>query len=182
MVQECLNFLNKEWCDFLIDVSKEKYQKMTVVGGEERNNGARIADGVWLNNDSEASKVVRERISKVTNLPTENMENVHIVKYEVGGEYKPHFDYFNVKVNAKELERGGQRIKSVLVYLNDDFEGGETQFPKLKLTVKPQIGKLIVWDNVSEGKENPNSVHAGLPVTKGTKYIMIVWIRENKFK
>lgn len=182
MVQECVNFLNKEWCDFLIDTTKDKYEKMSVVGGEEKNNGARIADGVWLSNDSETSKVIKERISKVTNLPTENMENVHVVKYELGGEYKPHFDYFNVKSHAKQLERGGQRIKSVLVYLNDDFEGGETQFPKLKLTVKPQIGKLIVWDNVLEGKENPNSIHAGLPVTKGTKYIMIVWIRENKFK
>ena len=69
-----------------------------------------------------------------------------------------------------------------MIYLNDDFEGGETHFPSLNLVVKPKKGKLVIWDNVNEdGSLDFNSLHAGLPVKKGFKYIAVIWIRENKF-
>jgi prolyl 4-hydroxylase len=70
-----------------------------------------------------------------------------------------------------------------LLYLNDDFEGGQTDFPTWKLTVIPQTGSIISWRNMKEnGELEKDSLHAGLPVTKGVKYILIVWVREHAYK
>jgi prolyl 4-hydroxylase len=81
------------------------------------------------------------------------------------------------------MSRGGQRIKSVLFYLNDEFEGGETNFPMKGIKVKPVKSKAIIWDNINEdGTLDYESIHAGLPVISGFKYIATIWIRENKFK
>jgi len=80
------------------------------------------------------------------------------------------------------MKRGGQRAKSALVYLNDDFTGGETEFPKINIRVSPQKGKLVLWDNTFEdGNPDHDSLHAGLPVISGTKYIAVIWIRFGKF-
>jgi prolyl 4-hydroxylase len=71
---------------------------------------------------------------------------------------------------------------SCLFYLNDDFDGGETDFPKVNYRVDPQIGKLVIWKNLNDDLSvNYNSLHAGLPVISGEKWICIVWVRENNF-
>ena len=120
---------------------------------------------------------------KESGLPVENQEEIHIVKYEIGGEYKPHHDFFHVTEDyaAEHIANGGNRIKSALIYLNDDFEGGETEFPELNIIVKPELGKLVIWDNMVDGKLDYTSIHAGLPVKSGIKYIAVVFIRENNF-
>jgi len=80
------------------------------------------------------------------------------------------------------MDRGGQRKYSALIYLNDDFEGGETYFPKINYTVKPEIGKMVIWENLNKDNSlNYDSLHAGLPVLSNEKWICIVWVRETKF-
>ena len=146
---------------------------------------SRKACGMWLDNSIPVISKIQKRVSKLVNKPLENFESLHIVKYEVGGEYKPHVDSFLEGKEYSKIEtfRGGQRQFSALFYLNDDFEGGETDFPNLQVTVVPKKNKLIIWKNITEnGSPDQSSNHAGLPVTKGTKYIGIWWIRVNKWE
>jgi prolyl 4-hydroxylase len=123
-------------------------------------------------------------ISSMINIPIENMEGTHVVKYQIGGEYKGHHDFFHPGEGyyENEIKRGGQRTKTALVYLNDDFTGGETEFPNISRMIKPLKGKLVIWDNMNDaGQLNYDSFHAGLPVISGVKYIAVIWIREGRF-
>jgi prolyl 4-hydroxylase len=77
------------------------------------------------------------------------------------------------------MKSGGQRVYSCLFYLNDEFEGGETEFPIKKIKVTPKIGRMLMWSNLKiDGSLDFESLHAGLPVISGTKWIAIVWVRE----
>ncbi len=183
MVQEINDFLSEKDCEKLIQLASSTFEGVDVLG--ESIEGYRVAQGAWLEDeDDEIVLRYRNMISEQTDLPIINMEQIHIVKYAIGEEYKEHHDFFHPGeyYYDSEIERGGQRLKTALIYLNDDFEGGETHFPSLNLVVKPKKGKLVIWDNVNEdGSLDFNSLHAGLPVKKGFKYIAVIWIRENKF-
>ena len=115
-----------------------------------------------------------------------NLEGWQFIKYDVGGEYIPHFDFDSNLDNRHNKIRlanaGGLRLKSIIIYLNEDFEGGETAFTKLNLKIKPETGKLLIWENVHPNRKlNTDTIHAGLPVIKGTKYVLITWLRETPF-
>jgi len=124
------------------------------------------------------------RLAKLLNESTEKMELPNFIRYQVGGQYKLHHDFFHPNTDYYEecVRRGGQRKKTALIYLNENFKGGETDFPKLNTRVTPKTGKLVVWDNLDDqGNPLKDSLHAGLPVTEGTKYIVVIWIRERSF-
>jgi prolyl 4-hydroxylase len=183
MVYELKDFLSLDHCNSLIELSQPQFTKTSTLGKEI--DGYRVAQGAWLTSNHEPVTLLRKMVSEYTLLPEENMEGTHIVKYEIGGEYKVHHDFFHPGESYYEKEvtkRGGQRTKSALVYLNNEFTGGETEFPQLNIKVTPQAGKLVVWDNIkSDGTLDYTSIHAGLPVISGIKYIAVIWIRENKF-
>jgi len=181
MVHQYPNKFTLKDCQMMIEAPQPTLNKAGVLGKEI--DGYRKADGTWLPKDSFISKKVFHIIYELTGCKPEQMELVHIVKYEIGGEYKPHHDFFHVTEDyaAEHIANGGNRIKSALIYLNDDFEGGETEFPELNIIVKPELGKLVIWDNMVDGKLDYTSIHAGLPVKSGIKYIAVVFIRENNF-
>jgi prolyl 4-hydroxylase len=183
MVIEIEEFLSDENCDKLIEIAESKLGSVGVLGDEIE--GYRVAKGCWLE-DTDGYEIInhRERVSLISNLPVSNMELIHIVRYGINEEYKEHHDFFHPeeKYYTDEMDRGGQRLKSSLVYLNDDFSGGETEFPNLNFTVKPKKGKLVLWDNINDdGSLDYDSLHAGLPVISGYKYIAVIWIREGIF-
>ena len=69
-----------------------------------------------------------------------------------------------------------------MAYLNQPAAGGATEFPLLDLSVMPQTGRLLIWNNMAlDGSPNPWTMHAGLPVEAGTKYIVTKWFRERTF-
>jgi prolyl 4-hydroxylase len=163
MVKEWKKFLTEEECSQIIGMGEMK----CLEGGSTFANstGYRKAKVAWIHSNPIVNKI-RSRISELSQYPIENQENIHFVKYGIGGEYKLHFD-------------GGNRVKTALVYLNDGYVGGETEFPKLNLKIKPEIGKLIIWDNLNpDGSDDDTSFHAGLPVELGTKYIAVIWIKK----
>lgn len=175
-------FLPNEMCDSLMEKAKEKLYTMKTLGG---NHSGRIADGCWLDKSEPEVQFIKEAISKVSKYPIENQEDLHIVRYGVGGKYDAHWDYFveGEEYYDRVMERGGQRGESWLIYLNDDFEGGETEFPKEGIMIQPKKGMLLAWRNLLEdGRVNPDSHHGGLPVTSGEKWIGIIWVREREFR
>jgi prolyl 4-hydroxylase len=182
MIHEFKNILSVDECNELIQLSKNKLTEATTLGTQIKDY--RTAETTWLFEKTELTDRIKTIVSEKTNLPIENQEQIHIVKYNIGGEYKEHHDFFHPDTDYynTHIERGGQRVYSCLFYLNDDFEGGDTTFPKMKYVVNPALGKLVIWKNLNDDLSiNPDSLHAGLPVIKGEKWICIIWVRENKF-
>lgn len=182
MISEFKNVISINECNELIELSKNKLTHANTLG--ENIKDYRTADNTWLFEKTDLTEKIQNIVSEKTNLPIENQEVIHIVKYNIGGEYKEHHDFFhpNTDYFEENIQRGGQRIYSCLFYLNDNFMGGETDFPKVNHKVKPEVGKLVMWKNLNDDLSlNYNSLHAGLPIIEGEKWICIVWVRENKF-
>jgi prolyl 4-hydroxylase len=117
---------------------------------------------------------LNRRIAAASGTRPEQGEPLQLLRYRPGGEYKPHLDALPAEPN--------QRILTMLVYLSDDHEGGETSFPHTGLTFRGRIGDALLFGNAgADGRPDPLSLHAGLPVTKGAKYLASRWIRAEKF-
>lgn len=175
--------ITPEECLELINIASQKLVTTTTLG--THIDGYRTAEGCWLDSSSPIANKISKLTSDLTGYPIENQEMVHIVKYEVGGEYKVHHDFFapNTDYYESHTKAAGQRVFSCLFYLNDDYEGGETEFPLKKLKITPNVGRLLMWSNLTPDDElDYDTLHAGLPVISGTKYIAIVWVREHKFR
>jgi hypothetical protein len=128
-----------------------------------------------------AIEVLRARISAATGLPEPIFEIPQVMHYSVGQEFRLHHDYLDPleKGPAADLALRGQRIGTFLVYLNDDFEGGETDFPRAGLTHRGRIGDALFFANVMpDGRPDPLTMHAGRPPVRGEKWIFSQWIRD----
>ena len=122
--------------------------------------------------ENPAVHALNRRIAAASATQAEQGEPLQVLRYAPGQEYRPHIDAIPGLAN--------QRILTMLVWLNDDYEGGETRFMKLDLTVTGRTGDAILFDNVdAEGRPNSQMEHAGLPVTRGVKLLASRWIRAN---
>lgn len=118
-------------------------------------------------------------------LPEENGEGIQVLSYNIGQEYRPHWDYFDNTTEGGALcyNRGGQRIATLIMYLANTEEGGETIFPKANIQVNPIKGNAVLFYNCTpDGKEDPLTLHGGTPVIKGEKWIATKWIRKGEFR
>ncbi|KAF8405463.1 hypothetical protein HHK36_010369 [Tetracentron sinense] len=142
---------------------------------------------------------IEKRIADFTFMPVEHGEGLQFLHYEVGQKYEPHYDYFLDEFNTKN---GGQRMATVLTYLSDVEEGGETVFPAAKgnfssvpwwnelsecgkkgLSVKPKMGDaLLFWNTKPDATLDHSSLHGGCAVIKGNKWSFTKWMRVNEYK
>ena len=116
--------------------------------------------------------------------PIENGEGIQILHYPVGGEYRPHFDYFPPRDPGSQthLANGGQRVSTLVMYLNDVEQGGETNFPTLQLSVSPKKGAAAYFEYANSlNQVDPLSLHAGMPVLAGEKWIATKWMRQRRY-
>ncbi|HRO82176.1 MAG TPA: 2OG-Fe(II) oxygenase, partial [Alicycliphilus denitrificans] len=115
--------------------------------------------------------------------PVENGEGLQVLHYRPGAEYKPHYDYFDPAEpgTPRLLRRGGQRVATLVIYLNDPVRGGGTTFPDVPLEIGPRQGNAVFF---SYGRAHPGSrtLHGGAPVIEGEKWIATKWLREREFK
>jgi TPR repeat protein len=124
--------------------------------------------------------LLRARISAATGLPEAIFELPQVMHYRVGEEFRPHHDFLDPSLagHAAELASRGQRIGTFLIYLNDDFEGGATEFPRAGLVHRGRAGDALFFANVTpDGQPDPLTEHAGRPPTSGEKWILSQWIR-----
>ena len=183
-LREYDNFIDSESCKKIIALGEAGMQKATTLG--EDKEGYRIADTMFFDPNEKLLKRIREVIAKRINLPIDNQEHMSIIRYKdtEKGVFQAHYDCFAPTESYFEdaLKQGGQRVKTCLIYLNEGFEGGQTEFPNMDLRITPKAGKLVIWDNVDKsGNVIPEALHAGLEVTKGTKYLLSIWVREFPF-
>jgi prolyl 4-hydroxylase len=183
MIRILDNILNKDECDELIQMGISSLKQTATLG--EYREGYRTAMGSWVHKENDITNKIKELVKIGSDLPIENQEKIHIVKYDIGGEYKPHHDFFHPNTDYYEnsIKNAGQRTHSFLFYLNDNFEGGETEFTSKKVKVSAKTGRMLIWENLDyNGNPDLDTLHAGLPVIHGEKWIAIVWVRQNKFQ
>ncbi|KAM1012266.1 hypothetical protein ACFX2I_042418 [Malus domestica] len=197
------NFLSKEECDYLINLAKPHMVKSSVVDsktGKSKDSRVRTSSGMFLKRGRD--KIIRDiekRIADFTFIPVEHGEGLQILHYEVGQKYDAHFDYFLDEFNTKN---GGQRVATLLMYLSDVEEGGETVFPAAKgnissvpwwnelsecgkqgLAVKPKMGDaLLFWSMRPDATLDPSSLHGGCPVIIGNKWSSTKWMHLEEYK
>ena len=179
------NFLTNDICNHFIKLSEGKLER-ALVSSEKKGiiSKGRSGSNCWIDHkNDDITLSVAKNISNIVEIPIENAESYQIIYYDKEQEYFNHYDawdFNDVEKCKRNLRRGGQRLFTALVYLNDVEEGGSTKFTKLNIDVKAEKGKLLIFENVYEDTNIRHylSEHAGRPVIKGEKYAFNLWFRE----
>lgn len=164
-------------CDHIIALAEPHHRRSTVIDddGREVAHPIRSSDGAqlhWLIEDP-AIHAINRRLAAISRTDFDQAEPLYVLRYQPGQQYAPHLDALPGLEN--------QRIRTALVYFNEDYAGGETAFPLLGLEMKGQMGDVLVFDNTDEeDRARPLSQHAGLPVTAGVKRLASRWIRARR--
>ncbi|MDR0224827.1 MAG: 2OG-Fe(II) oxygenase [Burkholderiaceae bacterium] len=181
------NLLSHEECEALIaDAHPRMARSLTVAtqsGGEEVNDD-RTSQGMFFQRgETEVVRRLEERIARLLRWPLENGEGLQVLHYGPGAEYKPHHDYFapHEPGTPTILRRGGQRVATLVIYLNEPALGGATTFPEAQLQVVPRRGNAVFF---SYDRPDPSTrtLHGGAPVREGEKWIATKWLREREFR
>lgn len=184
-VHEIPHFLSNEECDKLIQISILKGLETSEVVNfdsnelsESINKAHRNSETAWLKKNNDIVERIAKRISELTNTPLELQEDLQCVRYQKGGIFKEHYDAYSEEELVSIYKQGNrQRFSTFLIYLNDDYTGGETAFPKIKKTVIPEKGKAIYFKNIDSKNEIiPESLHKGSRIKSGEKWIANIWI------
>jgi hypothetical protein len=176
-------------CDWLVDRARGRMRPAMMYDGATKTEAVdphRTCSDYQFDvlNTDVLLLLVRERIAALTKLPTVAMEPPRIFHYALGEEIKPHYDRCNDAVSGygKEGVYLGDRIVTFLLYLNDGFEGGDLDFPKAGFRCKGAKGDAVYFAHVDPaGKPDPLSLHAGLAITAGEKWVLSQWIHDRPF-
>jgi hypothetical protein len=177
-------FVSPSVCDWIIGQSKDYLRPAPVYNA----SGAGLQDQARTNSGTGFSlldldvvfALVRARIAAAIPQPIETLETTNVLHYAVGQKFSPHFDFIDPATPelAADVAQKGQRTGTFLIYLNDGYSGGETDFPLLKQQVKGAKGDGLYFSNVdASGNPDPRTYHAGLPPTAGEKWVLSQWMR-----
>jgi prolyl 4-hydroxylase len=178
MITEVINFINEEE-----NLKLKNYFDAELVSFEATNSSNfLIADGIFVNpKDDLFLKELLDRILITINKDWRYVDNVNFIKYDTGGKFKSHSDFIDptTSANLEDLKIGGQREHTFLIYLNDDYVGGETYFNLMNKTIKPEKNKMVWWKNtLPDGSQNMATVHESKKITSGVKYLFGIWVRQ----
>lgn len=184
-VQPILDFLPRHVCRHLIALGRPhlRAQSVYLTGGGHGVTGKRTNTGAFFVSaiTDVVVAAVRERIACLFDLPTTQLEACSLLHYGVGEEFADHYDAITPDNESatEEIARIGQRTRTLISYLNDDYEGGPTEFPRIGMTNRGAPGDALAWVNVRpNGEVEPGSLHAGRAPTKGEKWVLSQWIRD----
>jgi prolyl 4-hydroxylase len=180
------HLLSDAECDELIALSRSRLARSETVdnatGGSEVNP-ARTSRGMFfLRGETPLIDRIERRISALLRWPVDHGEGLQILNYEPGAEYKPHHDYFDPAQPgmAAVLKRGGQRVGTLVIYLNTPQQGGGTVFPDVQLEVAPIKGNAVFF-SYERAHASTRTLHGGAPVIAGDKWVATKWLREGEF-
>jgi prolyl 4-hydroxylase len=179
--------LTPEECKYIIEKASPDFARSSVVG-KEVPDPSRTSQTAWISKHDPVARKVFEKAIELTGKTIDDCEDLQIVKYEPGTFYNAHHDSCcDDSQGCIDFEKdGGQRVGTLLVYLNSDFTDGETHFPSWESgpKLKAPPGSAIFFRPLGrdEPKCHPKALHAGLPISTGTKYVCNAWVRENKFR
>lgn len=173
-------FLPPSLCAELIALI-ERDRRPSTIADPNGDHYFRTSETCDLSPDEPAVQELEERLFTVNGIDPAHGEPVQGQRYAVGQEFKPHTDYFEPQ--GVDFERycsvAGNRTWTFMIYLNDVEAGGGTRFKVIGKTFQPETGKLVCWNNKrTDGRLNPNTLHHGMKVRKGVKYVITKWYRE----
>jgi prolyl 4-hydroxylase len=180
------NVLTPDECKYIIEKAEPMFTRSSVVGVEGADT-SRTSETAWIPRDDPVARKVFAKALEATGKTIEYCEDLQIVRYAPGAYYREHHDACcedSEACHAFEKD-GGQRLATFLVYLNSEFTDGETHFPQhgnLKLKANPGSGIMFRPLGKDDDRCHPKALHAGLPISSGTKYVCNAWVRENKFR
>jgi prolyl 4-hydroxylase len=179
-------FLSDDECDKMVALAGPRMARSETVdnqtGGSEVN-ASRTSRGMFFERgETGVVDRVEKRIAALLGWPVQNGEGLQVLHYQPGAEYKPHYDYFDPvhPGSASILKRGGQRVGTLLMYLNTPKKGGGTIFPDVGFEVAPIKGNACFF-SYDRAHVNTKSLHGGSPVIEGEKWVATKWLREREF-
>jgi prolyl 4-hydroxylase len=182
------NVVDADECKALIEMAKPRLAPSTLVdpmSGRDVVSDKRASWGMFFRlGENDLVARLDRRLSALMNLPLENGEGLQLLYYPTGAASEPHHDYLapTNAANRESIARSGQRVSTLVTYLNDAPEGGQTVFPQLGLAVSPIRGNACYFEYCDgNGRVDARSLHASAPVTRGDKWVMTKWMRERRF-
>ncbi len=181
------DLLSAEECAELIALARARLSRSETVAtrtGESEVNQARTSDGMFFQPaEFPICARLEARLARLLDWPLENGEGLQILRYRPGAEYKPHYDYFDPAESGTPaiLKRGGQRLASIVCYLNTPEGGGATVFPEAGIEVAPVQGNAVFF-SYDQPHPSTRTLHGGAPVTAGEKWVATKWMRESRFE
>ncbi|PMS37263.1 prolyl 4-hydroxylase [Trinickia symbiotica] len=182
------DLLADDECEELIVRSRDRLRPSTTVNPTTGTFDVipnRSSKGICFQRGEDAFiSRIEQRFASLMNWPVENGEGLQVLRYGIGDEYRPHFDYFppGQAGSNVHLAHGGQRVATLIVYLNDVEAGGETIFPEVGLSVAPRRGCAVYFRYANGSRQvDPTTLHGGAPVIAGEKWIMTKWVRERAY-
>ena len=180
-VYEFDNLLTENECNQIIEMAKPKITKSPVLSKEKFHPG-RTSSHVFLSSDIPLLQKIDNIVYSYLGIPIENYENLQVVNYKSTEKYDAHYDACDPSEEICQDDiknRGGLRYATFIFYLNDNFSGGETDFPKRNFKAQPKIGKGVLFFNLNDENtgRRDKAFHAGLPPTTGEKWMSNKWIR-----
>ena len=173
-------------CDWLISRVRDKLQRALVhnpdTHAQTQNEIRTNSNAVFRLTDTNlVVMLLQERLAVASGTQVKSMEGPQVLHYAPGEQYRRHFDFMEPHLpgNAAMIAQYGQRTQTLLVYLNEGYEGGETDFPTLGLRFKGAAGDALMFRNVGAGGQPDRRMgHAGLPPATGEKWLFSQWIRD----
>lgn len=168
-------------CRWLISAAAPRLDRAGVYNNPTGIDPGRTNRSAALNfaNADLIVEMIRQRIANQLGAPLACLEMAQVLHYDVGQEFVLHCDFLDPQMMCEEIARNGQRAATVLIYLNDDFEGGETRFPLLGLDHRGKTGDALVFGSLdAAARPEPRSQHAGCPPTRGEKWVFSQWVRD----
>lgn len=184
-VYEFDDLLTEKECEMLIERAKPLV-KRSDVSSEEKYDDIRTSSHVFLPSDDWLTKKIDQIVYDQLKIPVENYEELQVVNYKPTQKYDEHWDAcIHGDVCKQELkDMGSYRYATFIIYLNDGFDGGSTNFPKKNKKVVPKRGKGVLFFNLNDTLDDvrKNSIHAGMPILSGEKWMCNKWIRLKPIK
>ena len=181
------NLLGATECEALIEASQPRLLRSRTVdtqtGGEALNRD-RTSDGMFFTRSENAVvQRVEMRVARLLRWPVQNFEGMQVLRYRPGAQYRPHYDYFdpNEPATPALLARGGQRVATLIMYLQEPERGGATTFPDASISVPPLRGSAVFF-SYPDAHPDSLSLHGGEPVKAGEKWIATLWLRQRQFR
>lgn len=187
-VQVIENFLSPSEIAALIAAAESNLQQALVSASQSGVvSQGRTGQNCWVQHRA-TSEIghLSDRISQLIDIPLTHAESYQLIHYQETQTYKPHYDAWEVGSERGQrcMAKGGQRLVTCLIYLNDVEKGGGTCFPKLDMEVRAVKGRMVIFHNCFDGtnQRHPDSLHGGLPVEKGEKWACNLWFREKPLR
>ena len=185
-IYEYHNILSDDQINEIIKIASPLVKPSPVIGPGGKNiqmDDIRTSHQVFLPDKYPVVQDIYDKLSNIIGIDKDHFEQLQVVRYKPGQLYKEHWDACWEKEKCQDfVKRGGNRYATFLLYLNDDFEDGETYFPLRNKKIKPEKGKAALFFNLDKNNIDKleNSKHAGLPPKNGIKWMCNVWVRLNK--